>query len=193
MVKDRKNVSTRIRRCNFLHDVHFSRLFLNKRYAQASVAFQNAGRNRETKICAAYLSREKARLIPTTTRAARTQAFITTANDFIKCARDSPAKRDNERLAYYGIAGECYSEARDLKNAGDSYWMAKQYDTAARTYREGGCFDELAEVIIQHRDALENGLLERLAMVTQMHYFKVYLNGFFDLEYLIPFNPAFKC
>jgi len=178
MVKDRKNVSTRILCCNILHDDHFHSLFLNKRFAQASIAFKNARRNREAKICTAYLLREKARLIPTTTRAARTQAFITTANAFIDCARDSPPKQDNERLAYYGIAGECYSEARDLKNAGDSYLMAKQYNMAARTYREGGRFDELAELIIQHGPALENGLLERLAMVTQMHYFKVYLNGF---------------
>ena len=159
-------------------------MFLNKRYAQASVAFLRAGRNREAAICDAYLLREKARSISTTANAARIQAFITTAKAFITCAQDSPSKQVNERLAYYGIAGECYSEARDLKNAGDSYRMAKQYAAAARTYREGGYFDEMVEVITLHAEALDSGLLERLTKVAQMYYFKVYLNSRLVSEYL---------
>ena len=149
-------------------------MFFNKRYKQASVAFLNAGRNREAKICDAYLSREKAQLVSTTASAARIQAFITTANAFIACARDSPPKQVNERLAYYGAAGECYSEAHDPKNAGDSYRMAQQYTAAARAYREGGHFDEMVEVITRHGNTLDSGLLGRLTMAAQMHYFKVY-------------------
>jgi len=148
-------------------------MFLNRRYAQASVAFRNAGRNREAAICDAYLLREKARSISTTASAARIQAFIITAKAFTKCAQDSPSKRANERRTYYGTAGECYSEARELKNAGDSYWMAEQYHAAARTYREGGYFDEMVKVITQHGDALDSDLLQRLTKVAQMYYFKV--------------------
>jgi len=152
-------------------------MFLNKHYAQASVAFLRAGRNREAKICDAYLSREKARSISTTANAAKTRAFITAANAFFHCAQDSPPKQVNERLAYYRTAGECYSEARDLKNAGDSYRMAKQYDTAVRTYWEGGCVDEMVEVITRHGNTLDDGLLERLTRVARMYYFKVGFNG----------------
>ena len=152
-------------------------MFLNKRYAQASVAFLRAGRDREAAICDAYLQREKARSIPTTTNVARVQAFIAAANAFITCAWDSPFKHIKECLAYYGIAGECYSEARDLKKAGDSYRMAEQYAAAARAYREGGYFDELVEVITQHGSALDSGLLERLTKVAQMYYFKVCFYG----------------
>ena len=152
-------------------------MFLHKRYAQASVAFLRAGHKREAAICDAYLLREKARSIPTTTSAARIKAFITTADAFITCAQDSPPKRVKERLAYYGTAGECYSEARELKNAGDSYRKAEQYAAAARTYREGGYFDELVEVITQHGNTLDSGLLEGLTKVAQMYYFKVYSNG----------------
>ena len=159
-------------------------MFLNKRYAQASVAFLKAGRKREVAICDAYLLREKARSISITAGTARIHAFIIAANAFITCAQDSPQKQVKERLAYYGTAGECYSEARDLKNAGDSYRMAEQYAAAARTYREGGYFDDLAEVITQHGNAIENGLLERLTKVTQMYYFKVYSNKCLVSEYL---------
>ena len=152
-------------------------MFLNKRYAQASVAFQRAGRDREAAICDAYLLREKARSISTTASAARIQAFIVTANAFFTCARDSPPKQAKERLTYYEVAGECYSEARDPKNAGDSYQMAEKYATAAHTYRDGGYFDEMVEVIIRHGDTLDSGLPGCLRMAAQMHYFKVYFNG----------------
>ena len=152
-------------------------MFFNKRYAQASIAFQRAGRTRESAICDAYVLREKARLVSTTTSAARIQAFMTAANAFITCARDSPSKQVNERVAYYGAAGECYSEAHDPKNAADNYRLAKQYAAAARNYREGGYFDEMVEVITQHKNALDSSLRERLMMAAQMHYFKVYFNG----------------
>ena len=153
------------------------RMFLNKRYAQASVAFQRAGWIREVTICEAYLLREKAQSISTAPSAARNLAFIIAANAFFTCAQDSPFYQATERLTYYGIAGECYSEAHDLKNAGDSYRMAEKYPAAASTYREGGYFDEMVEVITQHRADLDGGLLERLTTVAQMHYFKVHFNG----------------
>ena len=152
-------------------------MFLNKRYAQASVAFQRAGRDREVTVCEAYLLREKARSISTAAGAARIQAFIAAANAFFTCAQDSPSQQAKERLAYYGIAGGCYSEARDLKRSGDSYRMAEKYALAASTYREGGHFGEMVEVITQHSAALDGGLLERLTTVAQMHYFKVCFNS----------------
>ena len=158
-------------------------MFLNKRYTQASVAFLRAGRTLEAAICHAYFLREKARSISTATSATRIKAFVTTADAFFACAQDFPSKRVNERLTYYGIAGECYSEARDLKSAGDSYRMAERYNEAARTYREGECFDEMVEVITQHENAIDNNLLERLKMVAQMYYFKVYVSGLLVSEY----------
>ena len=158
-------------------------MFLNKRYAQASVAFLRAGRTREAAICDAYFLREKARSISTTTGTARIKTYVTAANAFFACAQDSPSKQVKERLAYYGIAGECYSEVRDLKNAGCSYRMAGRYDEAARTYREGGYFDEMVGVITRHRDDIDSGLLERLTMVARMYYFKVYFNGLFVSEH----------
>lgn len=148
-------------------------MFLNKRYVQASVAFLRAGRKREAAICDAYLLREKARATPTIANAIKIQAFAVAAEAFIICAQECPSKQMKERLAYYGTAGECFSEARKLKKAGDSYRMAEQYAIAARTYREGECFDDLADLITQHGSALDSGLLERLTKVTQMHYFKV--------------------
>ena len=159
-------------------------MFDNGRYSQASVAFLRAGRNREAAICDAHLFRENARSISITASTARTQAFVTAANAFITCALNSPPERVSERLGYYGIAGECYLEAHNLKKAGDNYRMAEQYDEAAHAYHEGGYFDEMVEVITQHGNTLESSLRERLTMVAQMYYFKVCSNGRFVSKHL---------
>ena len=124
-------------------------------------------------ICDAYCLREKARSISTAASATRIKAFDTAAKAFVNCAQNSPDKRNNERLAYYGIAGECFSEAYDLKNAADSYRMAERYSAAACAYREVPCFDEMVEVITQYKNTIDGGLLERLTMVARMYYFKV--------------------
>ena len=152
-------------------------MFLNKRYQQASAAFLRAGRDREAAICSAYHLREKARSTSTTAATARVQAFIAAADAFFACARDSPSKRVSERLAHYGAAGECYSEAHDLKNAGNSYLKAERFNAAARTYQEGRYYDKMAEVITKHGNALDGALLERLRRVAQMYYFKVRFDG----------------
>jgi hypothetical protein len=184
MVKDWENVSTRSRYFDKPYNNPFRRMFHNGRYKQASVAFLRAGRNREVAICDAYLLREKAQSISTTASTTRVKAFFTAANAFITCALDSPSKRNHERLAYYGIAGECYSEACDLKKAGYNYQMAEQYAEAAQTYLEGGYFDEMVEVITQYGNSLKIGLLERLTMVARMYYFKVSSNSRLVFKYL---------
>ena len=148
-------------------------MFLNKRYTQASVAFRRAGRHREVEICNAYHLREKARSISTAASATRIKAFDAAAKAFIGCAQDSPDRRINESLAYYGIAGECFSEACDPKSAAESYQKAERYDAAACAYREGGYFDEMVEVITQHKNTIDGDLLERLTMLARMYYFKV--------------------
>ena len=152
-------------------------MFDNQHYAQASVAYLRAGRGREAAICDAFFLREKARLISTTANAARIQVFLTAANTFIACARDSPPKRVKERLNCYGAAGECYLEAGDLKTAGDHYRIAEQYDAAARAYRGGEHFHEVVEMVTQHGGTLNAGLLESLETDAKLHYFKVNSNN----------------
>jgi len=162
-------------------------MFDNHRYEQASVAYLRAGQNRKVAICDAYHLREKARLTSTIASAARSRAFVTAADAFVTCAQNQPSDLVDERMDYYEIAGDCYSDARDatyLKNAGDSYQIAERHDAAARAYREGEYFDEMGEVIIQHGGALESGLLERLTRVARMYYFKVYLRRRFISKYV---------
>ena len=74
---------------------YFHRMFLNKCYAQASVAFLRAGGKQEATICDAYLLQEKARSTSTMYNATRTQAFITALDTFITYIQNCPSKQES--------------------------------------------------------------------------------------------------
>lgn len=159
-------------------------MFKSGRYSQASVAFRRAGNDRLAKISDAFALHEKAKLISTTANAARTQAFITAADALLACARDSPTERTTERKSCYAAAGECFSEVRDLKGAGDSYIMAGKYESAAHSYREGGYVDDMTEVIIRHKDALESDFYLEMMAFARIHYFKVYSSAGLSIKHV---------
>ena len=148
-------------------------MFFSKRYDEASVAFKRAERPHEAAICNAYLLREKARSLSTTTGTHRKNAFIEAAIAFTACAQAAPQKLEEEKRAYYRNAGECFSEGRKLNEAGESYVKAGEYALAAQTYRKGGHFDEMVEVLRQYKDSIDSKAVCRLTQVAQMYYFKV--------------------
>ena len=159
-------------------------MFENGRFAQASLAYRKAGRDREAKICDAYVLQEKAGLISTTATTARKKAFVDAASAFSTCAQNSPPRQTKERLTCYEAAGDCYSEARDLKSAGDSYRLAQLYKKAACTYREGEFFDEMVKVITLQKRSFTSELYQELMMAARMYYFKVYSSHWLVSEYL---------
>lgn len=148
-------------------------LFLSKRYAQASIAFQRADCPHEASVCDAYLLREKARSQPTTAGAPRETAFIEAAVAFNSCAQTTPLEWEDERRIYYRNAGEYFSEGRKLGEAGKCYVKAEEYTLAARVYRKGGHFDEMVEVLRLHGDSIDTNLVRSLTQVARMFYFKV--------------------
>ena len=148
-------------------------LFLSKRYAQASIAFQRAGCPREAAVCDAYLLREKARSQPNAARAPREKAFIEAAVAFNTSARAAPPELEYERREYYRNAGECFSEGSKLDEAGKNYVKAEEYTLAARIFRKGGHFDEMVEVLQLYRDSVDGQVARHLTQVARMFYFKV--------------------
>lgn len=148
-------------------------MFTNKRYAQALVAFQRAGRAREVAICHAFLLRENARSLPDDQVRERADAFTGAGEAFATCADESLSHQRRERLAYYINAADCFVQGRRLKEAGSCFVRGEQYSKAARIYREGGYFDDMAEVLEEHGSQIEANLLAQLTKVAQMNYFKV--------------------
>ena len=148
-------------------------MFTNKRYAQALVAFQRAGRSREVTICHAFLLRENARAVPDDRVKERADAFSEAGEAFSNCANASLQHQRKEKLAYYTNAADCFLQGRRLKEAGNCFVHAEQYSKAARAYREGGYFDEMVEILEGHAHQIEASLLAQLRKVAQMNYFKV--------------------
>jgi hypothetical protein len=148
-------------------------MFTNKRYAQALVAFQRAGRSREVTICHAYLLRENARAIPDDQVKEMANAFNSAGEAFYTCANASLPEQKRERLAYYTNAAECFVQGNKWKEAGECFDRVEQYSKAARAYRKGGHFDEMVGVLERHGHQIEAGLLAQLTKVAQMNYFKV--------------------
>jgi hypothetical protein len=148
-------------------------MFDNKRYAQALVAFQRAGRTREVTICHAFLLRENARAVPDDQVKRRAGAFGEAGEAFSVCANESPPHEIKGRLSYYGNAADCFVLGRRFKEAGDLFVYAEQYSKSARAYREGGYFDLMIEVLERHGRHIEADLFAQLTKVAQMNYFKV--------------------
>lgn len=145
-------------------------MFADKRYLQAVVAFQRAGRSRETAICRAFLLRENAQTVPNDHVKERADAFSEAGEAFSACADASLPQQRREKLAYYTNAAECFAQGNRLKEAGDCFVHAEEHSKAARAYSEGARLDEMAEVL---EGPIEPNLLAQLKKGAQMHYFKV--------------------
>ena len=147
-------------------------MFTNKLYAQAIIAFEEAGKTREADICYAFLYRENARAVPNGQVKERADAFIKAGEAFSACA-NQPQSHGRERLTYYANAGECFFQGRRFEEAGNCFVDAERYSKAATAYREGGHFDEMMEVLEKHADQIEAKLVAQLTKVAKMDYFKV--------------------
>ena len=145
-------------------------MFTNKRYAQALVAFQRAGRSQKAAICHAFLLRETARAVPDNQVNERAGAFGEAGEAFSTCAN---ASQTRARLVYYKNGAECFAQGGRLREAGDCFVHAEEYSKAARAYREGAHFDEMVKVLEEHKHQIEASLLAQLTKVAQMNYFKV--------------------
>ena len=142
-------------------------MFASKRYAQAQVAFQRAGRFREVAICGAFLLRENARAVPDDQVRERENAFIEAGVAFSTCATKSLPRQRREWLAYHANAAECFVQGRRFKEAGSCFVHAEQYFEAAHIYREGGHLDEMVKVLEGHAHQIETNLLAQLTIVAQ--------------------------
>ena len=149
------------------------RMFANKHYAQAKLAFQQAGKVQKAAICDAFLFRENARLVSNNLVKERENAFMKAGEAFSSCADKSQPNEEDERLMYYANATECFHQGHKFKEAGDCFMHAEQYSKAACAYREGGHFDEMVEVLEGHKDKIEAKVLAQLTRVAKMNYFKV--------------------
>lgn len=146
-------------------------LFDNKRYSQASRAFDRANMPRARDIADAYHRREMARRVPINSNSIvnhRGQAFLEAAQAFSLCADATHLPK--ERLAYSRNAAECFLEASEMKMAAEAYIRAEEHTKAAQVFRQGGLFDEAVDTIEQYVEKIEPADAEKIRDVARIHY-----------------------
>ena len=149
-------------------------MFADKRYSQAVLAFQRAGRSREAAICRAFLLRENAQTVPNDRVKERADAFGEAGGAFSACADASLPQQRREQLAYYTNAAECFAQGNRLKEAGDCFVHAEEHSKAARAYYEGARFDEMVEVLEGPEHQIEPDLVSaQLTKDAQVSHFEV--------------------
>jgi tetratricopeptide (TPR) repeat protein len=148
-------------------------LFDNRRYLQAARSYERADRLREKDVAFAYYLREQARKIPhsrNTVDNPRKVAFVTAADAFMNSANAATLR--SEKLTYYRLAAECYSDAEDLRKAAKAYIQAERHTRAAQTYRKGGFFNEAVDTIGQYKAHVDPEEADKILSVAKVHYFK---------------------
>ncbi|KAJ6573853.1 hypothetical protein DFH09DRAFT_1311930 [Mycena vulgaris] len=145
-------------------------LFINKRYRQSKHCFERALLPRQAAMAGAYYLRQEARQKPagSNRRAieARRNAFLEAAAAFVGCARE------DETLAYFRIAAECFEDAGDDLQAAQSYRDAKEYTRSTELYRKLGNFDEAVAIVKTHKEKIRPEVVTSVTSVARLYYFK---------------------
>ncbi|TDL28963.1 hypothetical protein BD410DRAFT_818373 [Rickenella mellea] len=146
-------------------------LFQHKRYSQAMHCFDRAGLPLEKAVAGAYVLRERARSVSFKEgrqNPIRTKAFITAAEAFIACARDSVGRK----VAYLKVAGDCFVEVGKFSRAAQSYLEAEQYTLATQNFRKAGLFDDAVNVIRCYSGKVRQEVADSVVDVAKLYYFK---------------------
>ncbi|KAJ7171712.1 hypothetical protein C8R43DRAFT_1231226 [Mycena crocata] len=146
------------------------KLFANKRYRQSKHCFERAFLPREAASAGAYYLRQEARKSPgaNNRRAIETRknAFLEAAAAFLNCARE------DQTLAYFRIAAECFEDAGDDLQAAQTYQLAKEYTRSTELYRKLGKFDEAVFLLKNHREEIRPEVVVNITNVARLFYFK---------------------
>ena len=78
----------------------------------------------------------------------------------------------NERLAYYRIAGDCFREVEEYQQAARAYQSAEEFTRSAQCYRKAGLFDDAVNIVQCHRDRMKEVDAENIIDVAKIHYFR---------------------
>lgn len=136
-------------------------------------SYERAGLLRERDIAEAYSLRDQARLISTGSRSgdqARKSAFVKAAHAFKKSGEQAGAWA--ERLTYFRVAAECYSQAEDYCEGARAYLLAQDFNMAAATYRKAGLFDDAVAIIRDHANSMDPGVVKAVTDVARLEYLR---------------------
>lgn len=158
------------------------KLFENKRYFQAMHCFERSDKKRETRVAYAYYLREQARGMRSDTRTthkAYNEAYIATAQAFMRCGHEAV----KERSEYFRIAGKSYLTVEDIPKAAEAYVLSGDFTQGALLYRKAGMFEQAVTLLRGHKKEVDTAVAERIMNVSRLHYFN---KNNFKYVFLVP-------
>jgi hypothetical protein len=144
------------------------RLFHNREFEEAILAFDNAGDDYMTAIATAYQSQEVARSIPESEKKRRRNAFLSAAKAFEHCA--GLARNYEEECSPYDAAARCYAEINFHEDVVRTLKLANKFTEAASYCFDNNLLDSAVSIIKKHEAQVESDTTERIKQVARLSY-----------------------
>jgi hypothetical protein len=146
-------------------------MFASKSFTEAIHCFSKANRPELVALSYAFhLENQAETMVLTSPKqdVLRRQAYEDAANAFLAC----PLHEDIEREVPLQHAGDCFLNAKRLKDAACAYLSAGLYEKATLVFRQGEMFDEAVDVIKRHRQHISNSVVDEIMDVARLYFLK---------------------
>ncbi|KAF8885252.1 hypothetical protein CPB84DRAFT_1788531 [Gymnopilus junonius] len=152
--------------------------FRHEKYALARDSYEKACKPKAAAISHAFYLRQVAIRTPARQKDGvnqRTKAFRAAAEAFSLCACE--AQDVQAKKGYYRLSAKCSEQASDsasdLSLAAKRYRLAEDFFDAAKLFRRCGHFEDLHDILINHRDKIagaDTDVLDALQGVARLYF-----------------------
>ena len=101
----------------------------------------------------------------------RSAAFESAAQAFLACARDARESGSGRYKNFHQLAAKCLEEAGNIIKAAENYRIAENFTKAALLFRKSDKFDDVFDIITNHRDKVTPEDRKLLEDVIRLYYF----------------------
>ncbi|GBC01012.1 hypothetical protein RclHR1_04030007 [Rhizophagus clarus] len=159
--------------------------FEQRKYEQAIICFKKSGNEMGCKLAQAYHLRNVARtsFVNGSDEKVVKQKFIVAAEAFDECSRPIKAASCYEEVRMYKEAGHCYIKGKMYESAAQCYIKAKMWDDAGKlfealerytdaviSYKKGGNYRKVINLIQNHRQNIDKKISSRVIHFVNIFY-----------------------
>ncbi|KAI0641195.1 hypothetical protein C8Q79DRAFT_920041 [Trametes meyenii] len=150
-------------------------LFHKNQYSEAELAFSRAGRQREQRVAHAYVLRDIAwASLAGGLRgcgSAEVRPWVDAAKAFSKSGQE--AEDGDDKRTYYLHAAKCYVKAGgNDRYAAEAFYLAQDYEEAAKHFRAAGMFDEAVGVVKHHTESVDRTVSDNILSVSKLQFLR---------------------
>jgi len=143
--------------------------FDNKQWLLAVQCYEKAGKKRPAAVADAYYKREQAKRMPMKSNdKARDNAFISAADSFLGCARNT--NDTVHRSKYFKLSAECYADGGNIHDAAEFYRQGGWLAEASTLLRKLGRFDDIYDIITQSDSSAASAVPDLIRDAMRLYY-----------------------